>query len=174
MSKNAMKITVSGVHGIGKTLIKNFLAQKLRDIGIKTIIDDQSSSDRLPQITGEGLGERNDKLFNYLKENTVVGFVEVSDYKAVEPKNKPKDEDAPGYHLSDIPKGNLGEISKIVEEALELQDAHRQNSKIMELVELADLYGAIESYINRIGIDFKDLKKFSDITKRAFENGRRK
>jgi hypothetical protein len=80
----------------------------------------------------------------------------------------------PGYHTVDIPKGELGEFSKIKEECLELEDALEQGSEIMALVELADLYGAIEAYLEKHHkLTVGDLKKFSDITKRAFKNGRR-
>lgn len=100
-----------------------------------------------------------------------------------------------GYHLRKIPKGVLGEESKIIEEWLEFLDAEEQGSKIMMMVELADMYGAVEAYSNalsRTGINcaywntkleqlakglnltLKDLKIFSDITKRAFESGVRK
>lgn len=33
----------------------------------------------------------------------------------------------PGYHIQDIPKGTLGTASKIMEEALEFQDAIDQS-----------------------------------------------
>jgi phosphoribosyl-ATP pyrophosphohydrolase len=80
----------------------------------------------------------------------------------------------PGYHITKIPKGQLGHLSKIKEEILELEDAELQGSKIMIHVELADLYGAIEAYAERQGLTMNDLKYFSDITKRAFRNGARK
>ena len=47
-----------------------------------------------------------------------------------------------GYHLQEIEKGEIGELSKIKEEIAELEDALEQNSKIMALIELSDLYGA--------------------------------
>ncbi len=81
----------------------------------------------------------------------------------------------PGYHLSEIPRGVVGESSKILEETLELQDAERQGAKIMALVELSDLVGAIELYLrNRHpSVTLEDLMIMSRITRRAFENGRR-
>jgi len=79
----------------------------------------------------------------------------------------------PGYHINKIEKGELGKTSKIQEEVYELIDAEKQGSKIMQLVELSDLYGAIESYCETLNISMEELKKFSDITKRAFKNGRR-
>jgi hypothetical protein len=81
----------------------------------------------------------------------------------------------PGYHLRGIEKGVLGEPSKIREEAEELIDAYEQDARVMELVEVSDLIGAVEAFLeNRHpGYTLDDLKTFSDITKRAFQNGRR-
>ena len=79
-----------------------------------------------------------------------------------------------GYHTTKIEKGEIGKISKIFEELYELQDAEKQNCKIMMMVELSDLYGAIEEYSKNMGIDMSDLQSFSNITKRAFINGHRK
>lgn len=80
----------------------------------------------------------------------------------------------PGYHLAPMMKGVLGESSKIREELIELEDAEMQESKIMALVELSDLYGAVEAYAERRGFKIEDVKKMSDITRRAFRNGVRK
>jgi hypothetical protein len=82
-------------------------------------------------------------------------------------------ENKKGYHLTEIPKGTLGELSKIEEEFLELKDAYQQDCKIMMMVELSDMYGAIEEFCITQGITMDDIKKFSNITKRAFKNGRR-
>lgn len=79
-----------------------------------------------------------------------------------------------GYHISKIEKGILGEISKIQEELDELKDAELQDSKVMCIIELSDLYGSIEEYAKKYNLSMEDLKKFSDITKRAFINGKRK
>jgi phosphoribosyl-ATP pyrophosphohydrolase len=81
----------------------------------------------------------------------------------------------PGYHLRYIQQGVLGELSKIREELDELVDAEAQGSKVMVLVELADLYGALELYLKRHfrDISMEDLATFSAITRRAFENGQR-
>ena len=82
----------------------------------------------------------------------------------------------PGYHITPITKGILGEISKIQEEIDELADAKAQGCVIMELVELSDLYGAIDLYlkVNHPGISMEDLAIMSRITERAFQSGRRK
>jgi hypothetical protein len=81
----------------------------------------------------------------------------------------------PGYHVTDIPRGELGKSSKILEEVLELIDAEKQGAKVMATVELSDLYGAIRRYLadNFPGMTMADLATFSDITERAFVNGRR-
>lgn len=51
-----------------------------------------------------------------------------------------------GYHLRKIEKGELGKFSKVVEEFEEFLDALEQHNYIMALVELSDMYGAIEHY----------------------------
>lgn len=81
----------------------------------------------------------------------------------------------PGYHMHEIPKGKVGESSKILEEVLELQDAESQQAGIMALVELSDLVGAIEHYLEHHHPDktLDDLITMAHITRRAFDNGRR-
>jgi len=76
-----------------------------------------------------------------------------------------------GYHIKKIKKGKLGTIDKVYEELLEYEDALEQNSKIMAQVELADVYGALEELAIKNGLTMEDLKIFSNITKRAFNNG---
>lgn len=80
------------------------------------------------------------------------------------------------YHLKSIDKGILGNVSKIKEEFLEFEDAANQNARIMELLELSDLYGAIESYLEKNHPSFKmaDLAKMSDLTKSAFRDKTRR
>lgn len=80
-----------------------------------------------------------------------------------------------GYHLREITKGVLGESSKIQEELFELQDAEAQENKILAIVELSDLYGAVRSYLEKHYpvLTMKDLEKMADATRRAFEDGTR-
>lgn len=81
----------------------------------------------------------------------------------------------PGYHISKINKGTLGDLSKIQEELDEAKDAENQQCKIMVALELSDMIGAIESYSNKhLGLTLNDLLKMNTITQRAFKNGRRK
>lgn len=80
-----------------------------------------------------------------------------------------------GYHIRNIEKGTLGEISKIYEEVEEIKDAEEQDVSVMLLVELSDLLGAIEAYLNKNhpSITLEDLLKMKNVTQRAFENGGR-
>ena len=82
----------------------------------------------------------------------------------------------PGYHTREIKKGILGDVSKIREEVEELEDAEYQGCAIMALVELSDLYGAIEIYLakHHPGTSMHDLSIMSMITQRAFTSGRRR
>lgn len=82
----------------------------------------------------------------------------------------------PGYHITKIEKGEVGESSKILEEVFELMDAEKQNCKIMAQVELSDLIGAIDLYLKKHypDISLEDLIVMSKITQRAFINGHRK
>ena len=50
-----------------------------------------------------------------------------------------------GYHRTKIKKGTLGKISKVQEEIEEYKDAIKQKCEIMAIVELADIYGALEA-----------------------------
>ncbi|CAH6421515.1 Hypothetical protein KVN_LOCUS328 [uncultured virus] len=80
-----------------------------------------------------------------------------------------------GYHQEIIPKYELGDAGKILEEIDEFKDALLQNNKIMVLVELSDLVGAIEFYLkkNYPNITLDDLNIMNKITQQAFINKRR-
>ena len=81
-----------------------------------------------------------------------------------------------GYHLDKIPRGHYGEVSKIEEEFHEFKDAVSQGNRIMELVELSDLMGAIRGYLYsyHTGFTLTDLILMADATERAFKDGTRK
>lgn len=81
-----------------------------------------------------------------------------------------------GYHLAEIKKGVYGEISKIQEELDELNDAVNQGNKIMELVELSDIIGAIKGFLKTYYPDFNltDLIVMMEATERAFNDGSRR
>jgi phosphoribosyl-ATP pyrophosphohydrolase len=79
-----------------------------------------------------------------------------------------------GYHKREIEKGVIGELSKVKEEFEELTDAEEQKCKGLIICELCDLVGAIEEYAKKYNLTLEDLKHFSDLTKSAFKEGKRK
>ena len=81
----------------------------------------------------------------------------------------------PGYHHALIKRGAFGEVSKIEEEFWEFMDALRQGVTVMQLVELSDMLGAIEGWLEKHhpSISLAHLIKMKDVTKRAFKNGHR-
>lgn len=80
-----------------------------------------------------------------------------------------------GYHLHSIRRGTLGETSKIREELDELDDAMEQGVAIMAMVEVSDLYGAIEAFVARHfpGLSMGDVARMAAVTRRAFGSGAR-
>ena len=62
-----------------------------------------------------------------------------------------------GYHIRNIPRGTLGEWSKVSEEIEEIIDALEQNLKPMVLIELCDCLGAV-----RATLDSNDGFKFEN------------
>ena len=80
-----------------------------------------------------------------------------------------------GYHIAEIKKGKFGDLSKLQEELDELKDCEDQQNKIMALVELSDLYGAIKGYLtkNIPSMTMEDLRIMSEATERAFKDGTR-
>lgn len=81
-----------------------------------------------------------------------------------------------GYHRAEIRKGVIGRLSKVQEELDEALDAEAQGDRIMLLVELSDMIGALEAYLEAEYVDFslEDLISFSDKTRSAFHDGTRK
>lgn len=80
-----------------------------------------------------------------------------------------------GYHVRDIPRGTVGEASKILEEAAEFGDAIEQGVKVMALIELSDMIGATQAYLDNHfpGTTIDDLCHMAAVTKRAFTSGQR-
>lgn len=66
-----------------------------------------------------------------------------------------------GYHILSIKKGIPGKASKIVEEAFEFLDAENQRCKVMCLIELSDLLGALRLFLEKKNLSFSDLKPLS-------------
>jgi phosphoribosyl-ATP pyrophosphohydrolase len=66
------------------------------------------------------------------------------------------------FHKTAIKKGEYGELSKIREELDEAYDAQDQGDKVMLLIELSDIIGAIEGVSKKYyGMNVEDLLKFS-------------
>jgi phosphoribosyl-ATP pyrophosphohydrolase len=81
------------------------------------------------------------------------------------------------YHVRKIDKGILGHWSKIQEEFDECLDAYEQENKILLLVELSDLLGAIDFFIQENynqSISLQDLLQMDLLTREAFTSGHRK
>lgn len=78
-----------------------------------------------------------------------------------------------GYHKREIQKGVFGEFSKVQEEFEELKDGYDQKNKILQIVELTDLLGAIEAYGNKLGVSMTDMLSMMEATKKAFKDGDR-
>jgi hypothetical protein len=79
-----------------------------------------------------------------------------------------------GYHTKQIPKGKIGEPSKIREEFLEFEDALQQQNPVMQLVELSDLLGAIDLYtLKKFNLSIYELLKMTRATQSAFIEGER-
>jgi len=81
-----------------------------------------------------------------------------------------------GYHTRSFDKGEYGEVSKIKEEWEEFLDAHAQGARVLELCELADMYGAMAGYVekNFPGMTMFDVIMMADMTRSAFKDGERK
>ena len=81
-----------------------------------------------------------------------------------------------GYHLSSIKKERYGSAEKLKEEVEELLDAVAQKNKIMTLVELSDIIGAMRGFLRESfpQISLDDVIKMNDATERAFNSGLRK
>lgn len=79
------------------------------------------------------------------------------------------------YHITPIIKGKAGEFSKIEEEFLEARDALLQENKVMLLVELSDLLGAVECYLekNFPGVTLDHVVKQAKATNEVFRKGGR-
>lgn len=80
-----------------------------------------------------------------------------------------------GYHLREIQtKGVFGQPSKIREEVEELEESLEQGNRIMALVELSDIYGALAGVAESLGTNMAELASMSAATQRAFTDGSRK
>ncbi|EQA7786740.1 hypothetical protein ACX818_001334 [Acinetobacter baumannii] len=75
-----------------------------------------------------------------------------------------------GYHETNIGKSSILSPYKLKEEAIEFIDALASNNRIMAMVELSDLYGALKFHATRLGVSLGDLESMSRATVGAFES----
>lgn len=81
-----------------------------------------------------------------------------------------------GYHVKEIPRGTYGDLSKVAEELAEALDAEEQHNPVMVLVELSDIVGAVDGYLEKRfqgTVKLKDLVVMAKATQRAFKEGER-
>jgi hypothetical protein len=78
-----------------------------------------------------------------------------------------------GYHKRKIKKGVLGQPSKIREEFEEFEEALEQNNHVMAFIELSDMLGAMESYVQKYHLSLQDLITMKNATQSAFIDGDR-
>lgn len=80
-----------------------------------------------------------------------------------------------GYHNRIIRKAKAGTADKVIEEAKEYKDAMDSDNPIMGLVELSDVYGAIECILEQDHphVSMSDLRSMSNVTRRVFKSGHR-
>jgi hypothetical protein len=153
---------------IAQTFFQQYLSVKI----IKTT-EEHNSFDIVEETTGIELGSYG--IRQYKNPELEYDFTWIYGTGCAEPrlssiirKIKPI-----GYHQMIIPKQSIGTIGKIHEELDELTDCELTGNKIMSLMELSDLYGAIEMYLhtNFPSLEMTDLAKMSKTTKRVFKNG---
>lgn len=60
-----------------------------------------------------------------------------------------KDNEKPRFHQRVIKRGKYGELSKVLEEVEEAIDAEEQGHRLMLLIELSDIVGAVEGVLKK-------------------------
>src|SRR3989338_657181 len=149
-------------------ICKDFYSQYMQPDVIKT----EDGFDIVDKITGIEIGSYG--IRSCIMHNKKITWIYATGL--AEPRfTHILEKSQPGYHINHIPKSKIGSLDKISEELMECFDAEQQNNKIMLLVELSDLYGALESFMqsNFPTLSIDDLKNMSQTTKRAFISGRR-
>jgi len=81
-----------------------------------------------------------------------------------------------GVPFTAYKKGELGQLSKLLEEIEEAIEAQEQINPVLVLCELADLMGALEAYLteHHPTISIEALTTMAAATARAFKSGERK
>lgn len=98
------------------------------------------------------------------KKKITIHYSEKNEYDAINIIN------TFSWHNRKIKKGSYGELSKIEEELDEAREALEQGNKLMFLIELSDVIGAVEGVIQKHGLSLNDLIKFSNKVKESKRN----
>lgn len=161
-------------YGKEKHLIEHFANKMIKDaeqlflgFGLDVVVCDQYCNGKL---VGQDLLSKNIELGSY-GVRCFDGYYTAYGTGLAEPRFSmclPN----PGYHLTPIFKSSCIE-DKILEEAREFEDAILQNNKVMALVELSDLFLAIQQNAEKLNISLDEIKQMALATNRAFKNKRR-
>lgn len=95
------------------------------------------------------------------KKLITIRYSEKNEYDAININN------SFSWHNRKIKKGTYGEFSKVEEELDEATEALEQGNKLMFLIELSDVIGAVEGIIQKHGLTLDDLIKFSNKVKES-------
>lgn len=154
--------------------------EKAPKICTRLLEDAHDFMDRYLLVFSKETGEYSYDLFHKETELGSYGFRELGEYSWVygtglaEPRfSYIATQALAGYHNTPIPKVNVGELEKILEEYRELRDAANSGNLIMSLVELSDMVGAIKLYAQNLGVTLEDLIIMSEATEKAFASGSR-
>lgn len=74
------------------------------------------------------------------------------------------------WHIREIAKGKLGELSKIREELEEAEDALEQDQILMLMFELSDIIGAAGKVGEKYGMDLDKLVAFSKLRSKVAQS----
>lgn len=116
------------------------------------------------------------RVVEHLKKYQAITQLKIGNSPYGEKTSQPSEVKPIGYHIQPIARGVFGEISKIVEEVHELEDAEAQGIQVMVLAELSDIIGAMQGYLAKYhpSIKLNDLAQMAKVTQRAFDSGSRK
>lgn len=72
------------------------------------------------------------------------------------------------FHVMPVRQGTYGELSKIQEELDEALDAETRGQKLLLMIELSDIIGAVAGVAERHGYSLDDLIQFSELRRNVF------
>ena len=72
------------------------------------------------------------------------------------------------FHVMPVRRGTYGELSKVQEELDEALDAETRGQKLLLMIELSDIIGAVAGVAERHGYSLDDLIQFSELRRNVF------